>query len=188
MNRTSYSFDRIAKQANQAPTWALLVSSGLLLGLSYPPNPIGWFFTGLGLVPLLIAVERSDRWRTDLWKSYLAFLIFSAASTWWVGSWQTNTDPWLAASSILLVVVHPLFFSLPVVLYGAIRRKGNLSTALIFFVLLFCGGEYLHALGEVSYPWLTLGNTFTYNYYYLQIAEITGVWGLSFLLLCRMAL
>lgn len=175
----------IAATILDAPTSALIATSGILLGLAYPPNPAGFAFAGIGLVPLLILVERSPGWRTDVWQSYLAFLIFSALSTWWVGSWQTNSDPWLAISSILLVIIHPLFFCVPVVLYGIVRRRFELGPSLAFFALLFCGGEWLHSLGEASYPWLTLGNTFTYNYYYLQVIQITGVWGLSLMALIQ---
>ncbi len=184
-NRETSALDGLLERLLTAPNWLLLMASGVILGLAYPPNPIGWLFAGIGFVPLFIVVERSKRWKTDLWQSYLAFLVFSGFSTWWVGSWQANTDPWLIVSSLLLVVVHPLFFSVPVILYGIIRRRTSLGIALLFFVLLFCGGEYLHALGEVSYPWLTLGNTTTYNLYFMQIAEITGVWGLSLLLLAQ---
>src|SRR5688500_20401662 len=43
------------------PTWLLLVLSGLILGLAYPPNPIG-LFGSIGLVPLLVALERAKSW------------------------------------------------------------------------------------------------------------------------------
>lgn len=167
------------------PTWALLLSGGTILGLAFPPNFVGGLFAAIGLVPLIVALERSSDWRTDVKWSYLSFLIFSAVSTWWVGSWQANSDPWLSISSILLVLIHPLFFCIPIVLYTFVRRRRGLATGLVFLVLFWCGGEYLHALGELSYPWLTLGNAQTYNSLYIQFIEWTGVWGLSLLLLIQ---
>lgn len=163
----------------------MLLTSGALLGLAYPPNPVGGLFAALGLVPLLIAMERATSLGQVIRWNYGAFLLFSAISTWWVGSWQTNSDPWLMTSAILLIIIHPFFFVLPIVLYWYVRRATSYHFGLIFLPLLWCGGEYLHALTDASYPWLTLGNTQTYNLYYIQFTELTGVWGVSLLLLIQ---
>lgn len=90
-------------------------------------------------------------------------------------------------SCVLLVLIHPLFFVLPLLLYRFVRRRAGLFVALGFLPFLWCGGEYLHALGDASFPWLTLGNTQTYNLYYIQFIEFTGVWGASFLLVVHNA-
>jgi len=164
------------------PTWALLVASGVLLGLAYPPNPVG-LLGSIGLVPLLFALERAKSYRELIRWSYSSLLIFSALSTWWVGSWQAKTEPFLMISCVLLILVHPFFFVFPLVLYRMVRRSTSRMYALAFLPFLWCGGEYLHALTDASYPWLTLGNTQTYNLYYIQFIEFTGVWGLSFLLM-----
>ncbi len=169
------------------PVWVLLVATGLLLGLAYPPNPVG-LLGSIGLVPLLIAVERAPTWKVLFPWTYLSFLIFSALSTWWVGSWQPNADPFLQISCVLLVLIHPLFFVVPILLYRFVRRRAGLFPALAFLPFLWCGGEYIHALGDASYPWLTLGNTQTYNLYYIQFIEFTGIWGASFLLVLHNAL
>lgn len=169
------------------PAWGLLILTGLLLGLAYPPNPIGGLFGAVGLVPLLLALEQTTSYRQAFRWSYSSFFIFSAISTWWVGSWQSNSDPWLMVSCIMLIIVHPLFFTVPILLYRAVRRATSPAVGLIFLVLLWCGGEYLHALTDASYPWLTLGNTQTYNLYYIQFIEYTGIWGVSLLMLIQNA-
>lgn len=172
---------------HRIPTWLLLVASGVLLGLAYPPNPIG-LFGAIGLVPLLMALERAGgRWQAMRW-TYLSMLIFSALSSWWIGSWQARADTFLMISCVLLIFIHPLFFVVPVMIYRAVRRATSRYFALAFLPFLWCGGEYLHALGDASYPWLTLGNTQTYNLYYIQFIELTGVWGLSFVLLAQNSL
>jgi apolipoprotein N-acyltransferase len=170
--------------AHRPPTWLLLVLSGTILGLAYPPNPVG-LFGAIGLVPLLLALERATTWRTFLKWSYLSLVIFSALSSWWIGSWQAKTDPFLMISCVMLILVHPLFFMAPLVAYRWVRMRRGLFFALAFLPFLWCGGEYLHALTDASYPWLTLGNTQTYNLYYIQFIEFTGVWGVSFLLLVQ---
>jgi apolipoprotein N-acyltransferase len=173
----------VAKQIN-LPTWLLLLLSGVLLGLAYPPNPIG-LFGSVGLVPLLLALERATSWGRFLRWSYLSLVVFSALSSWWIGSWQAKTDPFLMISCVLLIVIHPFFFMVALVAYRWVRLRRGVLFALAFLPFFWCGGEYLHALSDASYPWLTLGNTQTYNLYYIQFMEFTGVWGVSFLLLVQ---
>ena len=88
-------------------------------------------------------------------------------------------------SSILLILIHPFFFCVPIILYREVRRRTSLAIGLSFLVLLWTGGEYLHALTDASYPWLTLGNTQTYNLYYIQFIEYTGIWGVSLLMMIQ---
>lgn len=181
MNRSSSA----ASGRFTLPTWGLLLLTGALLGFAYPPNPLGPILGGIGLVPLLAAMERTTSWRQAFRWSYGSFLLFSAISTWWVGSWQSNADPWLMTSCILLIIIHPLFFTVPILLYRIVRRASSLVIGLAFLTLLWCGGEFLHALTDASYPWLTLGNAQTYNLHYIQFIEYTGVWGLSLLMLLQ---
>lgn len=167
---------------DRLPTWNFLVATGLLLGLAYPPNPVG-LFGAVGLVPLLYVLRRAATWKQAFRWSYGSFLLFSALTTWWVGSWQSKTEPYLMISCLLLIIIHPLFFVIPMLLYRWVMRRASPFHALLFLPFLWTGGEYLHALTDASYPWLTLGNTQTYNHYFIQFIEFTGVWGLSFVLL-----
>ncbi len=134
---------------------------------------------------LLVMVERTPTWQQLFHWGYRGFLVFSILSTWWVGSWQANADPWLMTSCVLLVAIHPLFFLVPLLLYRAVRNATSLPFGLAFLALLWCGGEYLHALTDASYPWLTLGNTQTYNVPYIQFIEYTGIWGVSLVMLIQ---
>lgn len=163
------------------PTWAFLVATGLILGLAYPPNPVG-LFGAVGLVPLLYVMQRTTTWKQAFRWSYFSFLLFSALTTWWVGSWQSKTEPYLMISCILLIIIHPLFFVVPMLLYRWVMQRTSPFYGLLFLPFLWTGGEYLHALTDASYPWLTLGNSQTYNHYFIQFIEFTGVWGLSFVL------
>ena len=185
MNQNPSTINRLSLRLLKLPTWLLLCLTGIILGLAYPPNILGGIFGGIGLIPLLIALERAKTWRQTLRWSYSSFLIFSALTTWWVGSWQSNADPWLMTSSILLIMIHPLFFCVPILLYHLIRKRTSLVIGLSFLVLLWTGGEYLHALSDASYPWLTLGNAQTYNLYYIQFIEYTGIWGVSLMMMIQ---
>lgn len=159
----------------------LLVLSGVLLGLAFPPFPLG-VLAFVGFVPLLIAIDSSDRFRQTFRQVYLAFFVFSGVANWWVSSWQPNADPYLMASGIALWLGHPLFFAIPVMVYKFISMRRGRNLALFAFPFLWTAFECLHSQTDLSYPWLSLGYTQIYHTPLVQFADITGVWGVSFLI------
>jgi apolipoprotein N-acyltransferase len=53
---------------------------------------------------------------------------------------------------------------------------------LLAFALFWTSFEYLHSLGEYSFPWLTLGNSQAYDLNRIQMVEYTSVYGLTLLI------
>lgn len=160
--------------------YPLLLLSGILLGIAFPPFPFG-ILAFVGFLPLLIALESaSGIGQTFRW-SYIAFWAFHGAANWWISSWQAETDPYLMASGLALWVAHPLFFTVPMMGYKWLHKRLGRMTALAAFPFLWVSFEWLHSLGEASYPWLTIGYTQILNTAYAQVADIGGVWLVSFL-------
>lgn len=157
----------------------LLIISGLLLGAAFPPLPLG-LFAFIGFLPLFLALEHATSMGQVVRWSYIAFWFFHGASNWWVSSWQAETDPYLMASGLALWFAHPLFFAVPVVGYMWVRKRRGRTFALCAFPFLWVAFEWLHSLGEASYPWQALGYTQILHTTYAQIADIGGVWLLSF--------
>ena len=74
-------------------------------------------------------------------------------------------------------------FFLPVILLAfLVKKKLGLSWGLIAFGLFWTSFEYLHSMGEYSFPWLTLGNSQAYDLNRIQIVEYTSVYGLTLLI------
>ena len=92
-------------------------------------------------------------------------------------------DPYLMLAGGALLLVQPLIFTIPSSIYFAIRKSLKSDTAVVALPFIWVSFEWLYALGEFSFPWLTLGNTQTYQILKIQITEITGVYGLSFWIL-----
>jgi len=157
----------------------LSLISGVLLALSYPPLPC-YLFAFIGLAPLLYVYEEKPR--HPLLLTLLSFFIYHTASNWWISSWQANTDPYLLISGLAIDLVHPFFFLVPMGIYRVVRSKLGLTKALIAFPFIWTAFEWAHSLGDLGYPWLTLGYTQMYKYLFVQAADIAGVWGLSFLI------
>ena len=160
----------------------LSLLTGLMLGLAFPPSHFGvlaWF----GLVPLLIVLADLSRARHALGYTYLAMLVFHAITLSWTGGYSHGNDPYMLIAGTVTILVHPLFYFLPIGAYLWVKRRlGDLSAlaALPFFWVAY---EYSHTLTEWSFPWLTLGNTQTYDLARIQFISLTGVLGLSFWIL-----
>ncbi len=159
----------------------LAVSSGLLLGLSFPPSPLH-SLAHLGLLPLLFLLDRLDRYGSIVRYSYLSMFVFHLITLYWVGGFTHLRDGFLMASGGSLLLVHPMFYWIPLLSYAFVRNQFGETIALISFPFFWVGFEYFHAIGEFSFPWLTLGNSQAYDLRRIQIAEYISVYGLSFLL------
>jgi len=157
----------------------LALATGILFGCSFPPFPFG-VLASVSLVPLLLLIERLDSLRKQILYSYFSFFIASCIALYWVGGFTVAKDPFLMLAGGLLLLWEPIFFSVIVLSYIIVRKSFGIKTALIAFPFLWITGEWLYALGEFAFPWLTLGNTQTYQLDKIQFADITGVYGISF--------
>lgn len=154
------------------------LSSGILLALSFPPYPF-FLFAFIGLIPILTVFNLVKRkWLLV----YLVFFIYHYATNWWISSWQKDTDPYLFISGFAVAFIHPLLFMIPFLLLHFFSIKLGYKKSLFLFPFIWIFFEWFHSLGDLAYPWLTLGYTQAYNHYLIQIADIGGVWLISFLI------
>jgi apolipoprotein N-acyltransferase len=156
----------------------LLCLGGAMLGLAFPPLPTG-VLAGFGLVPLLIVLKETKSLGGMLRASYVTFFIMGLFSLWWVGGFVHGKDPYLMVAGVSLILGHPLFMFVAVIGFALIRRALGFRTAVLALPFLWVSFEYLHSITQFAFPWLVLGNTQTYNLEAIQIAEFTGVYGLS---------
>lgn len=157
----------------------LCLLSGALFGFSFPPFKT-WFFVYFGLMLLLYLVINAVRFRQAFARAYIIMLVFNEISLYWISGWHSN-DTFLKIGGVATVFVHSLFMLIPILItYGVSKVKKELALGL--FPLIWVGYEYFDNIWQFAFPWLELGNTETYNLYRIQIAEFTGVHGLTFLI------
>jgi apolipoprotein N-acyltransferase len=162
--------------------YLLAVLSGLLLGLAFPPTGLaGGLLAFIALVPLIVALENGTRLREAFKTGWVAMFVLGLVSNYWVGGWKSmsEVDPFLMVGGVLLAVVHPFFLVVPWLLYDIVRRRFGRMAALYSLPVFQAGFEYAHSFGDLSYPWLNLYNTQTYNLAYDQFIEFTGPYLLS---------
>ena len=170
-----------ALKGQRLQLFALAASSGLLLGLSFPPSPL-YTLAYVGFIPLLFVLERLTQAREVFRYGYVSMTVLHLVSLYSVGGFTHGNDPYLMISGFALVFGHPLFFVVPLLVFLLARRRLGSTAALVMFPFLWTAFEYSRSLTEFAFPWITLGNSQAYDLTRLQIAEYTSVYGLSALL------
>ena len=110
-------------------------------------------------------------------------VLFNLITLYWPGGFVHGKDVYLMISGGLLLVAHPIFMSIPMLVWYFIRKGVGQFRAVLVFPLVWVAFEYAHASTQLSFPWLTLGYTQTYDLAVVQMASVTGVYGIVLALL-----
>lgn len=156
----------------------LLLLSALLLELSFAP--FNQFYTAFfALLPLLFILEKA---KNGFLTGLIWGIFYSIFSIHWLAL-NTGTFPWLATFSMLLGAVFlALNYGFIGMLFKMIHRKDT-SLAFLFLPFIWVAVEFLRSFGTFGFPWLSLGHSQAYNTLYVQMADIGGVYTISFVLL-----
>lgn len=166
---------------NRLPAWFLLVLSGILLTVSFPPFNL-YGFVWIALVPFFVAMagERSPR-KGFLYGFFLGFIHVSTTMYWVsVSIYTYGSIPAFGTAVLTLGLI--LILSLYWGLFGLILAilNGYETVWLIPFFTVFI--EFLKGVLFTGFPWNLLGTALPPYLAISQIADITGVYGLSFLI------
>jgi apolipoprotein N-acyltransferase len=172
----------VAKRGNAI----LACAAGILLGLSFPlPKEMSAtipfdVLAFVGFVPLLLLFDRVDSVWQSIRYAYLAFFVLNVVALYWVGGFTHGQDMYLMLAGAALIVVHPLLFLVPTIVYLFVKKSLGRGAGLFFLPFIWVGFEWLHSLGELGFPWLALGNSQAYALDRIQFISFTGVYGISF--------
>ncbi len=179
--------EQIITAARTAPpsslfAWGLSLVFGLLLWASFPPldvGPLGF----LALVPLLMLVRTEQR----PWWTYPASYVGGLLGYLALFQWMRLGDPtmyvaWVAVSVYVAAYV-PLFVWL--CRTAVLRYRVPLVLAA---PVLWTGLEFLRSHLLTGCPWYLLGHTSYRWLELLQIADVTGALGVTFLVVLSSAL
>lgn len=162
-----------------------VLAAGLFYGLSFPPVNLH-FLIFFSFVIIIDITLKSNNYKNVLGRTYFVFFIASLVAVSWISlsGFQENADRFLIFSGVFVLIVYPLFFLPPVLIFYLINKKLTGLKAryisLIFFPFLWTGFEYVQTLGQINFPWIFAGNSQTYNLNKIQYADVTGVFGVSF--------
>ena len=151
----------------------LAITSGLILALAMP-QPGFWPLAWVGLVPLFIAL-RDARPREAAAYGLICGLVYFGIILYWI--WLFGYLPW-----VLLAIVQGLFYAAfaavaCVVLPSRIGWWGYAAVPAAWTVM-----QWSRSLGVYGFPWGGLAHTQAGNLSVAQLASVTGVWGIEFVL------
>lgn len=139
----------------------------------------GWLrISGLtllaALVPLLLISSSYDSSRRSFFRmaswTALTLCLWSLTTIWWV---------WFAApiGVAAATIVQAVLFGTVFMLYHYISKRSRPALANVILVCGWLAAEYLYLNGEISFPWLLLGNGFANDTWAVQWYEYTGSLG-----------
>ena len=158
----------------------LLILSGILIGISFPPVPFPFtLLMFIGFIPYLYVLQRRKTLAELNRATYLMTFVLSVVTVYWVGSWQSESDPFLMVAGVVLLFALPAVLLIPPTLYFMSGKIFKPKIILWFFPIFWVTAEYLLTLTDLKFPWILLGHGQAKFLLFIQAADIIGTFGLS---------
>jgi apolipoprotein N-acyltransferase len=163
--------------------FCLILSSAVLLILSFPKINQA-YFTWIALVPILYALEGKSAYQTFL-AGLLCGCIFYTGLIYWIVVVTTTYGGLIYPVGIfvmlLLVTYLSLYCGLALSLSRFIEEKTSFSLPTIL-PFIWVALEYVRSFLFSGFPWESLGYAHYQSRLLIQCSDITGVYGISFLI------
>lgn len=169
------------KNSTENMSVLLSILSGLMLSASFPPSPFSWM-AWFSLVPLLISLKDMN-YKQAFRNGFLFGVSHYITLIYWVYIALHRygyLHPAISASCMILLCFYmALYKGIFSVLYVII--KGARFWPFIC-ASLWVGLEFILGKALSGFPWGLVGYTQYKNLYVIQIADILGVYGISFII------
>ena len=162
----------------------LSLLSGILLILSFPNFDLG-FLAWFAFVPLLVALEDKGYLQALALGWVTGFVSFLGILYWIIVAVHTYGNvPFILSGLILLLLVAylGLFFATFAFLHRLLQNRFGIQI-IILVPFLWVSLEHLRSFLLTGFPWANVGHSQYLNLTFIQIADIVGVYGLSFVIL-----
>jgi apolipoprotein N-acyltransferase len=162
----------------------LSLFSGVLLILSFPNFDLE-FLAWFALVPLLYSVEGKGLLPAFALGFLTGFVSFLGILYWIIVAVHTYGNVPLILSGLillLLVMYLSLFFGVFTFLNRFFQTASGLRTVLLAPIL-WVSLEYLRSFLLTGFPWANIGYSQYLNLPFIQMADITGAYGPSFVII-----
>lgn len=159
----------------------LALLSGLLITASFPPLKTDWLIW-VSIIPLLIALEDTSP-RASFRLGMVAGLSHYISLTYWiinVISTYGGLNFFISTCVLLLLCLYlSIYMGIFSLLAGAFRHS---KIKIFYFAGIWVSLEYIRGLIFTGFPWGLLGYTQYNRLEIAQLADITGVYGISFII------
>ena len=153
----------------------LSLSSGLMIGLAFPPFNLS-FFAYFFLVPLLIILFDEENLKIKIFYFYFASFISNAIITHWVAQNSGTSITTAFISYIALCIYYSSFWIIFVVIFHFIEKQFYLKSLsfLIIPILWIFSTEMIRDIGPLAGPWINLSLTQSNFVRLIQVLNINS--------------
>jgi len=167
-------------------TWLLAIISGAITGISFLPGKFSWL-CWFSIVPLGIAIVRTGKrypFRSSFLLGLVSGLVFYTITVYWV--WPTimiaDGGVILAFSATFLLAGYLALYWGLVALFWKYATRLNSLFACFAIAAVWVLADYIRTYLFSGFPWASLGYSQWKDLALVQIAEWTGVYGVTFLI------
>jgi apolipoprotein N-acyltransferase len=154
----------------------LPLTAGVLTALAYPPVSIP-VLSLVGLVPLLVWLDRPLSTRQVVLGGLAFALPYFGGTSYWMFYLANFTSAGAAGASMFLLLECATFFIFPLTV--TVVRSGVRVPLPLLAPLAWVVSEHARALGDLYFPWVTLGYSLSEWPFLIQHADLIGVYGIS---------
>jgi len=147
------------------------ILSGVFLAISFPNYG---FFAWVALIPLLFSLYYCTK-REGFFLGFITGFIFFGGLMYWM--WYVTPIAWIG-----LTFLCSIYFSILSFFIHLILRKTKSWVRLFLLPIFWVLFEFLWSLTPLTFGWGILGYSQHFFLPLLQIARITGIYGISFLI------
>ncbi len=158
------------------------VLAGVLLWLSFPKYNYN-FLIWIALVPLLYAIEGKSILQA-FYTGIVAGIVFNTGLIYWITFVVVhygNLPAYIGIAVMLLLAAYLSLYT-GLVCGGIIFFQNRGIELIVSAPLLWTCLEYCKSVFFTGFPWENLGYSLCEHTFLIQIADITGVYGLTFLI------
>jgi apolipoprotein N-acyltransferase len=168
--------------------------------LTLAAAPFGqWYLAWIALTPWLIAIARAPTLKSAFARGWITGIVYFALNEWWL--WTATVS-----GTIGVVVCSGFYWGLAAAFIYYLRllpRAANyasspldpklsqpfaLLTRIVGIAVVWVAAEWLRCNTVSEFPWLPIGSTQSPAIVICQIADLSGIWGISFLVVLVNAL
>ena len=156
------------------------ILSGFLIGMAYHPLNFG-FLAMVGFIPLFNVLCNGGI-KSNVINGYIFGLIYNLTAFHWIGANSGASITTVISSLILAVLYLSLYWSFVGFLLSIIQENWKQHNGCYIFPFIIVTIEWIRSFGPLGFPWSNLALTQSQYIYLIQIMEITGTYGVSFII------
>lgn len=163
------------RRAILKPKTVILATAASMLLLTVCQEPIGWSIVAwIALAPWVVAVASGKSTKQTLVITYAFALIYFLGNLYWLAN---VTMPGYAALCFYLAWYFPITGYLLRRIY--LRRRWPFTVVL---PVVWVGQEYARAIIMTGFPWLFISHSQHESYRLIQLCDLVGTYGVTFLI------